>query len=185
MIFEKLSDNKIKIVLSKEDIKIRNIISTDLLSDHLKVQSIVQELLIEARKKLNFITEDCDLVVESILSNNEDFIFTVTKLYDDSNNCTSQHMVLILKLKNLGDFLNFCTYVDNFTTQNLPEYLSLYLYNNEYYLYVYNSPFISKYFFNSLVEFGEIVPFSNYLIGAFQEYGKKVLDSSSFSNSIK
>ena len=46
MVFEKLSDNKIKIILSKEDMKVRNIEDKALLSNHLEVQSVVQDLLL-------------------------------------------------------------------------------------------------------------------------------------------
>lgn len=185
MIFEKLSDNKIKIILSKEDMKVRNIEDKALLSNHLEVQSVVQDLLLEAEKRVDFKTADDDLVVESVLSSNGDFVFTITKLCTDSDNTVFLHNVVILKLKNLGDFISFCTYVNNLDNKDSLGCLSLYLYNGEYYLCIYNYPFAPQHLLNSLVEFGDVMPFSDYLIGAFQEYGKKLLDSSGIDNCIK
>ena len=185
MIFEKLSDNKIKIILSKEDMRIKNIEDKALLSNHLEVQAVVQDLLLEAEKRFDFKTADDDLIVESVLSSNGDFVFTITKLCNDFDNTAFLHNVVILKLKNLGDFISFCTYVNNLDNKEVLGCLSLYLYNGEYYLCIYNYPFAPQYLLNSLVEFGDVMPFSDYLIGAFQEYGKKLLDSSGIDNCIK
>lgn len=204
MKIEKLTDNKIRIILnldelSKNDLDIKNIAQN---SD--KAQSLFKSILKEAEKQVGFSVQNCRVFVE-IFSTSEGFIiFTLTRYknsiptensskkvsFKRKNTCISAKNA-IYKFNNFEEFCNFCTYCNNTELSNLKglcKNISLYIYNNLYYLVFSNINVDYKninLFYTSISEFSNLVSNSAVFKGKLSEHGKMIFRSNAISNGIK
>ena len=189
MKFEKLTNNKIRIIFSLQDMKLNNISAQAFLSDRLISQKILQNILLEAEKEIGFKTEDSKLLVEAIKSPEGGFIFTITKLVSqkDENVDTSSNM--FIKFDNFDNFYCLCTYINNLNypkSQMLLKNFSLILYNGTYYLRIFNfDNNLPTSVINALSEFGEVLPFSPELDGTLHEYGKIIFNKNAINKCLK
>lgn len=181
MKFEKITDNKIKVVFTLEDMSLNNISAKSFLSNNSISPQIFQDMLKEAEKQLGFQADDSKLLVEAIMSADGGLIFTITKLSDyiKTNNFSN----IIFQFENLDNFLSFCTYIENIDNFNN---LSVILYNNMYYLCFssFNDK-IHNYFYNILTEFANPIPYSSSFDGLLHEYGKVILNNDTIQKFIK
>ena len=97
MKFEKITDSKIKIIFSLEDMNSNNISAKSFLSNSSVSQKILQNILKEAEKQVGFQTDDSKLLVEAIMSTGGGLIFTITKL----SNHIKYNDFSILKLRKI------------------------------------------------------------------------------------
>lgn len=181
MKFEKITDSKIKIIFSLEDMNSNNISAKSFLSNSSVSQKILQNILKEAEKQVGFQTDDSKLLVEAIMSTGGGLIFTITKLsnhikYNDFSN-------MFFEFENFNNFLSFCPYLENINNFND---LSVILYNGSYYLHISFFDEIShNYFYNILTEFANPILYSDTFEGILNEYGKVILDKSNIMSFIK
>ena len=178
MKFEKLTDTKIRIILSITDIESNNLSIDDVLSNSNDSQKLLNTLITRAEKELDFKTEDSQLLVEAISSCSDEYIFTITKLLEDKIYCCKNNTYFIFKFDCFDDFVNLCTFLKNFSYLCLKEIsrnFSLVYYNNTYYLRFIESEYSSiviDYIKTLFEEFGKDVSNCAGIDGILNEYGK-------------
>ena len=182
MKIEKLTNEKIKIILSKDDINKVDISINDFLDDKDVSQNILNYILEKAEKEINFNTENSDILVEIITKFEGGFIFTITKFNSENDNSNISN--LIFKFDNFENFLEFCRYIKNFS-QIKEQDFSLILYKNEYYLSIFNIFAFKIDFYSILCEFAEPIELTSGLVGTLNEYGKTIFERKTFKENIE
>lgn len=179
MKFEKINDTKIKIIISLQDMESNNISVENILSNSADSQKFLETIITKAEKKLGFKPEDSKLLIEALPSN-KDCIFTITKLLDETIYCTQNHTSFIFMFDNFDDFINLCTYLNNFSylcLKDISRNFSLIYYNSTYYLRfidVENCSVVLEYIKTFITEFGKDVSNSVGIEGILNEYGKVI-----------
>ncbi|MBP3596006.1 MAG: adaptor protein MecA [Clostridia bacterium] len=141
MKINQIENDKIEIILSKEDLEFNKISFHALMSNSTQSQKLFLSMLEFAEKEIGFKTHNYDVAIETIALNNSDFILTITRLkkfnefeikkfkigrkkYDHSNT---------YKFKNFNDFYDFYKIV-----KFSPDFAKcLFFFNNDFY-YIYN-----------------------------------------------
>ena len=82
MKFEKLTDNKIRVIFNTNDINKKSIKFEELLLATPKSQKFILSILDEAKEQLDFDTTGHKLFIESFLKDDGVIIFTITKYLD-------------------------------------------------------------------------------------------------------
>lgn len=86
MRFEKLNENKIRIILDTKDLEKNNVDFHFFMSNPLASQKLFIDMLNKAEKELNFATENYNLKVEAIQVSTGDFILTITRTIPEKDN---------------------------------------------------------------------------------------------------
>lgn len=189
MKFEKLNDSKLKIIISIHDMEQSNVSVQNLFYDSEPSQELLQNMLQLAEKEVGFKVDDSKLLVEAILSSDEECTFTITKLQENSKNI-SENNNFIFKFNTFDTFIELCTFLNNFSDLNLKDFsqnFSLILYNNTYYLYnsdVENFSVLLDYMKNVFAEFGTNVSDSPSIHGILNEYGKVIFEKNAIIKCI-
>ena len=79
MKIEKLTENKIRIILNVEDLEKNNIDLHSFMSNSIESQSLFIDILNQAEHEVGFSTKDCKILIEALASSDGNFIFTITK----------------------------------------------------------------------------------------------------------
>ena len=82
MKFEKLSENKIRITLTVNDLKEKDINFHDFMSNPLESQDIFLDILKEAKEKIGFNTTDYKVKIEALAMIDGDFIVNITRILE-------------------------------------------------------------------------------------------------------
>jgi len=190
MKFEKITDTKIKIILSLQDMESNNLSVENVLSNSADSQKLLDLMINKAEKELGFKPDDSQLLVEAVVPSNEECIFTITKLLDDKI-CFPQHgNSFIFKFDCFDDFINLCTFLNNFSYLCLKEIsknFSLFYYNNTYYLKYVESEYSSivlDYIKTLFEEFGKDVSHTSGIDGVLNEYGKVIFSKNAILKCI-
>ena len=190
MKFEKLTDTKIRIILSLKDMESNNLSVESVLSNSDETQKLIESIINQAEKKLGFRAGDSQLLVEAIAPSSKECIFTITKLLEE-NVCTRKYFEsFIFKFEKFDDFINLCTFLKNLSYLNLKSFsknFSLIFYNNTYYLKLTelgNSCMIIDYVKSLFEEFGKDVSCSVGIEGVLNEYGKMVFEKNAILKCI-
>ena len=80
MKIEKLTENKIRIILNIEDLETNNIDFESVLNNTPETQTLILSILNQAEKEVGFYTKDSKILIEALASFDGNFIFTITKL---------------------------------------------------------------------------------------------------------
>lgn len=190
MKFEKLTDTKIRIILSIKDIESNNLSMDDVLSNSKDSQKLLNTLITKAEQELGFKTEDSQLLVEAISSCSDEYIFTITKLLEDKIYCCKNNNYFIFKFDCFDDFVNLCTFLKNFSYLCLNEIsknFSLIFYNNNYYLKFVEaecSSIVIDYIKCLFEEFAQDVSHSAGIDGVLNEYGKVIFSKNAIMKCI-
>lgn len=203
MKIEKITDNKIRIIVNLDDLAKKNIDLHTLMSNSIESQSLFMDMLDEAEKKVGFSTKNCKTFIEALASSDGHFIFTITK--EDKPVDTYKKKSVRIKRKtakinsttgiyefgNFEEFCTFCTYINNSNFKNFKNFakdFSLYLYNNTYYLIVsnfnLNNPNL-KGFYALFTEFARPVINPESFECKLTEYGKPIMKRNAISRCIK
>lgn len=183
MKFEKLTDNKIRVIFNTNDINKKSIKFEELLLATPKSQKFILSILDEAKEQLDFDTTGHKLFIESFLKDDGVIIFTITKYLDSpkkkpANKRKPSEKCKVYKFETFDDFLDFKTFINNTPVVNIiNKNSSLYNYNNTYFLLIdkfnsRNKNYIS--FNNTLLEFSNSVQNSALLKLKLYEYGKLI-----------
>lgn len=192
MKFEKLNENKLRIIITSKDLIEKNIDFHSFMSNSLETQDIFLDILEKAEKEVGFITKNHKVRIEAFALNNEDFIFTVTKLSDNLEKDIFKQGKLKFKRKkaisslsqsvyrftSLDDFLNFALAVQNSDIKSITalcKSIILYTYKNYYYLVFTDINNEFKYYnklFSLITEFGSYVNNSELFAYKLSECGK-------------
>ena len=206
MKIEKLTENKIRIILKQEDFKDKSMDIQKLLLSTPESQSLFLEILDRAKKEVNFDTDGYKLLIEAYFQNDDVFMFTITK-YIESNNKfknkpkrylttkkksqTLNCSCYIYQLNNFEDFCNFCDFVNknnNINLKSLFKTSTLYLYNDTYYLVIDGINFSNKSlkpFHVSLLEFSTFLTYTKNFNFKLKEHGKAIIKNTAINTGIK
>lgn len=206
MKIEKLTENKIRIILKKEDFKDKAININQVLLEEPESQKLFLEILTKAEKEVAFDTTGHKLLIEANVQNNDTFIFTITKyLEKDLTNDQLHKKVLTVRKKsqlfntstliynfaNFEDFCEFCDFIHNnhsLNIKNLYKSAILYLFNNTYYLVIdkinlsNNSILVLH---TSLLEFSNLENYTKNFKFKLKEHGKIIMKNNAISTGIK
>jgi len=190
MKFEKLTDIKIRIILSLKDMETNHISVEDILANSADSQKLIESIITQAEKKLGFKAGDSQLLVEAIAPSSKECVFTITKLLEE--NCCAKKYInsFIFKFEKFDDFINLCIFLKNLSYLNLKSFsknFSLIFYNNTYYLRLTEpgtSCMIIDYIKSLFEEFGKDVSCSIGIDGFLNEYGKVVFEKNAILKCI-
>ncbi len=198
MKIEKLTDNKIRIILRNDDLKDKNIDIRKILLTTPESQKLFLEILNKAKKEINFDTEGHKILIEAYFQNDDVFIFTITK-YIDSKNRPKKFLTAkkvhtscyIYQFNDFEDFCDFCSFLNknnNIDLKHLFKSSILYFYNNTYYLIVDNIDAFHKslnLFHSSLSEFSTFLAYTKNFKFKLKEHGKIVIKNNAIKTGIK
>ena len=190
MKFQKLSENKLKIILSNDELP--NSKSFDeFVSDSSDARHTFLEILDRAYDEVGFNTRDYKIKIDASALKNGNFVFTVTRLVKMKKNIKSAKPKRIIKdydsnyaiykFEDFEDFCNFCEFakkVNLYNLNDLAKKIELYLYNNNYYLSIYkiNEDFynIGK-FYSLITEFCRFYSSKDLFICLLKEKGNLII----------
>lgn len=204
MKIEKLTENKIRIILKQEDFKDKLIDVQKLVLTTPESQSLLLEILNKAKKEVNFDTDGHKLLVEAFLPSDDIFVFTITKYTEPQfNQNSSPKRYLTVKRKNhipntsysmyefkcFEDFCDFCDFAsNNINLKGIFKSSVLYFYNNTYYLVITNINIAHKllpHFHSILLEFSTFLNYSNTFHLKLKEHGKIFVKNNAINTGIK
>ncbi len=204
MKFEKVSDTKIRVILTPEDLIKEHIDFHSFMTNSAESQDLFLNILDKAEKEIGFITQDCKIRIETLAMSGGDFIFTVTKLLPD--NTSDLHIRkkvkvrrkkvsmssnnLVYKFDCFDDFCEFSNFVSNNTIYSklkIAKSILLYSYNNYYYLVFKNlNTNLSdiRNFFSGISEFCTYVNNSDVFMYKLQERGKIIFKNNAITKCL-
>ena len=206
MKIEKLTENKIRIILNLEDLKKKHLDLHSFMSNSIESQNLFADILTQAEKEVGFSTKNCKILIEALASSEGDFIFIITKHnLDAPQKETTKKKTLNIKRKthkldvekaiySFHDFEEFCLFCSHLyhnplkDIKKLAKKISLYLYNNTYYLVLnnINTAYSDlKCFYASVAEFGELVSNSPHFESKLIEHGKLIMKHNAITKGIK
>lgn len=168
MKIKKISNDKLKIILSSNDLDEKNIDIDSFLANPIESQNLFFEILDLAEEKYDFDIENNRAIVEAIsLDDNNIFILTITKLKTD--NCTYNSSSKVYCFEDVNDLLNFYSVIKKNNIQIAKS--NIYQLENKYYFSLDEK---NKDLENYLLEFS--YPIKNFSLfqDIFLEYGQKV-----------
>ena len=204
MKIEKLTDNKIRIIIDLDELPEKDINMHNLTANNDKTYSLFQNILKEAEKQVGFKVQNCKLFVEAYFSSEGYVIFTLTKYKNEKTEshsrkklkvkrrCISNYFEnAIYKFNNFEEFCTFCTYCNNTKLSDLKDFaktISLYEYKNLYYLVFLDINKNFKYanlFYTSISEFCNLASDSMTFKSKLDEYGKVIFKVNAIKRGIK
>ena len=213
MKIEKLTDNKIRIIMNIEDIeKNTNDIHT-FFDNIMNSQNLFLDILQKAEKEVDFHTEGCKLLIETFSTLEDVIVFTITKYSSTENNSINKDTTLnndskrklIVKRKtntpslknavyqfdNFDYFCDFCnsiSKIENLSIDKLAKKIVLYNYQNKFFLIFKDINFKDKYIhkvFNILSEFSKFQNFSAHFEYKLTEHGKIYIKNNAIVKGIQ
>ena len=204
MRFEKLSNDKIRIILNLQDLEDNDIDYQSFMSNSSDTQKLFMDILDEAEEQIGFKTKDYKLMVEALATFDGDFIITVTRSLPDINTYKKKTIMAKRKSANLNtdtiiykfnSYDDICDFVLLLKNKNIPGLItftksfSLYIYKSNYYLIMenINKDFIGiKQFLCALTaEFGKSVNNSNLFKSRLSEYGNLIIKNNFYKTISK
>ena len=173
--------------------------------------SLFQNILSEAEKQVGFKVQNCRLLVEAFFTSEGYIVFTLTRYKNEVGSTSTSTSTLarpkkvkfkrktpdgscsnaIYKFNTFEEFCNFCTYCNSSKLSDLKSFaknISLYEYNNLYYL-VFTNINVDykniKLFYTSISEFSNLISNSITLKSKLDEYGKIIFKTNAIKNGIK
>lgn len=193
MKIEKLTENKIRVVVNSSDFKFDN-----LNLDNFK-QTFIINLLERAKKEVGFETDGYKLLIETYSSNDDFIAFIITKYFSLEKKIPVVKRKLpklnennfLYKFDSFKEFCEFCNCINktkNFNIKNLSKNINLYNYKNTYYLLLnnINNCCINKItLFSILSEFSKPLKFSNTFENKLIEYGNLIIEKNTVEQALR
>ena len=185
MKIEKLSEDKIKITITMDDLVARIIDWDSFIYNSPASQDLFWDLMIEAEKEYGFDVNDSMIYVEASASNSGNFTFIVTKTEEkpqfkvntpkyskDSEKLKRKKIPYffkngIYKFETFDDVCAFCKTANN---KNILD-TTLYSYENKYYLKAGMIPA------TSILEYSEVVKSTSLIESRIKEFGNLIIES--------
>lgn len=205
MKIEKLTENKIRVIVSSEDLKNNNLDYQTIMEKPIESQKLFLEMLLKAEKEVGFYTEGCKLLVEAFSSSDGLFVFTITKYVEKTvtpsikpkvktkkkvKEVNPKSTTSIYQFSSFEEFCEFCTAIHNTTCQSkqLAKSIALYLFNNTYYLILSNINTDYAYihsFYSTISEFASLASHSETFKMKLLEHGKAIMKRNAIETGIK
>ena len=186
MKIEKITENKIRVILKHEHFNTKSLNS----------ENILLEILDVAKSKYNFNTDGYKLLIESFLEENDIYILTITKFNEKKAIKTFKKSAILdnttslnYKFESFDDFCDFCKFIKMSNLKlDLYKKSILYFYNNTYYL-VFTDISMSdkniKILHSFLIDFSTVFNHSETFKNKLNEHGKIIFKSNALSSGIK
>ena len=206
MKFEKLNENKIRIILTNQDLIEKNIDFNSFMSNSIETQDLFFDMLEEAEQKIGFITKDHKIKIEALAMADGDFVLTITRFEKkDEKDSHLQYKNRRVKVKrkqnkldsenlvySFNSFEDFCLFASNVKNikniNSIAKSTILYTYNSCYYLQLtklnVEHPYIKK-ICTTITEFGTYVNNSDLFSSKLNERGKIVLKNNAIKLCLK
>lgn len=206
MKIEKLTENKIRIILNQSDLNVKDFDIHLITSKTLEYQNFFADMLKQAKKEVGFNTDGCKLLIESFTSD-DTMIFTITKYsleeIKNSKNTSKNKLTVkrktlnisnkhaIYQFKNFDEFCSFCECIsknNDCDIKKLSKNVSLYSYHNTYYLLVKNIDTSYKHiktFYYIASEFSSLEAFSFAFENKLIEHGEVIIKKNAITIGIK
>lgn len=207
MKFEKLSENKLRIILSIKDLEEKDIDFHDFMSNSLETQDLFLDMLEEAEEQVGFNTRNYRVKIEALAMTDMNFIVTVTRMVPETEKQNSitprkkfkvrrkesktEAKQMIYKFNCFDDYCNFIEYLHKNgleSSTNIAKEVSVYTYKNQYYLILNNINLEydnTLKFCNSIIEFASFIHNTNLFISKLYECGNIVIKNNAIKNSLK
>ena len=206
MKIEKLTENKIRVIVNSEDLKNNNLDYQTIMEKPIESQKLFLEMLLKAEKEVGFYTEGYKLLVEAFSSPDGLFVFTITKYIEKPTTPSNKPKVTpkkkiknvnpksntsIYKFSSFEEFCEFCTAmhnIPNFQSKQLAKTIALYLFNDTYYLILSNINTESIYihaFYSTISEFANLASHSETFKMKLLEHGKAIMKRNAIETGIK
>lgn len=206
MKIEKLTENKIRIILNVEDLETNHIDFNSVLNNTPETQTLILSILNQAEKEVGFYVQDSKILIEAIASFDGDFVFTITKTPPQTNGLTFSRKKpkakrkslkidsdsIIYSFKNFNEFCDFCKalHIEFLSHENIKmicKNTSLYFYENTYYLLISDINKNYEYlgmFFSVISEFTDRVNNYKNFDAKLIEHGKPIFKTNAISDTI-
>lgn len=205
MKIEKLTENKIRIIMNTNELNDKNMDLQSLAQNTDMAQALFRSILEEAKKQVGFVVNDSKLLVEAFSTSDGLFVITFTKFKNtiDSQNKLAKKVYFkrktpcklcknaIYEFRGFDEFCSFCTYANNSKLSDLKKLaknISLYEYHSLYYLVFtdINPDFaFLNLFYASISEFAKMISSSISYKSKLDEHGKIIFKSNAIKNGIK
>lgn len=202
MKIEKLTENKIRVIINSDELGINNINFYNIMTKAIETQEIFSDILKKAEKEVGFHTDGCKLLIEAFSSLDDIFVFTITKYLPDNNfkkkkliakrrSFDKMSQQAICCFESFDAFCEFCKAINclhRVDSSKLAKNITLYLWKDTYYLILKNIN--TKYeninlFYSTLSEFGKLLSFSNVFEYKLLEHGKVLIKKNAIDIGIK
>ncbi len=130
MQIKKINNNKLKVILSSNDLNKKNVDIDSFLSNSIESQDLFFEILDLAEEKYDFDIENNKAIVETVSLDNNLFVLTITKFKNDLAT-TYSNLSKLYYFENIDDFFNIYNYLNNYN-------FSLYKFLSNYFLVIHN-----------------------------------------------
>lgn len=195
MKIEKLTENKIRVIINSDELGNSNDINLhNIMSKAMETQEIFSNILKQAEKEVDFHTDGCKLLIEAFSSLEDIFVLTITKYYPETSQ-TNPKKKLVVKRKTFNKmasqaichfetfdaFCEFCTSLKSLHKINvvtLAKTIRLFMWKNTYYLVLKNINTQTenlKLFYSTLSEFGKLLSCSEHFEAKLLEHGKIII----------
>lgn len=207
MKIEKLTDNKIRVIVNPTDLNIEKVDINLIINKALEYQNFFSKVLEQAKEELNFDTTNCKLLIEAFSISDDILIFTITKYSSNektsTTNNTKKKLIakrksiniskknLICKFQTFDEFCDFCNCIYSFKYFDMKQFsknISLYLYHDTYYLVIKSidtSYKNIKTFYHIMSEFSICNSFSSSFENKLIEHGKIIIKKNAIEVGIK
>ena len=192
MKIEKLTENKIRVIIPSEELGL-NTNNINAMHKAFEMQEVFLNILKKAEKEVDFQTDGCKLLIEAFSSSEDIFVFTITKYLPEKD---EKKKKLIVKRKNYNQvngnysickfdsfdtFCSFCNSVKCIHKSENDKFIKntvLYLWKDVYYLVFRNMNINEKdknLIFSTLSEFAKFVSYSDNFESKLLEHGKVII----------
>lgn len=205
MKFEKLSENKIRITLTIQDLAEKEIDFRTFMSNSIESQDILLDMLEEAKKETGFDPENYNLRIEALAMADTSFIFTITKeLPDEKTKLPKRKFKIKRKCLNptsaqavyaFATFDDFCSFLQYLKESkiledisNIADSIMLYEYKQKYYLLMnsIHSEVVNKLrFYTTITEFAKYVTNSKVFASKLTECGNLIMEHNALEIGLK
>ena len=211
MKFEKINDDKIKVILNISDLSTQNVDFHSFMSNPLGSQDFFSSILDAAEKKIGFNTKDYNIKIEILSLSNIDFVITLTRLpikvpsavttktqfLDNKNHyikmVKKEHptssSIIIYCFDNFNDFYDFSLLISDMQfSKSIAKKVVLYAYNEKYYLLIdtLNVNQSENYKIYSIItDFATYVLNSDVFSKKLSEYGKIIIKNNAINFASK
>ena len=120
MKIEKLTENKIRIILKSADLKVEHIDVKAIMTKNTENQDFFFDLLEMAKAEVGFDAEGCKVLIEAFSPSDENVVFTITKYPSIEKKKSTQKLKIKKKVKKLQEQIK----LGKITTQEAHKYLT-------------------------------------------------------------
>ena len=201
MKIEKLTENKIRIILKDLDLQDKSLNLNQLFLNTQHTHSLLLEILNKAKSEYDFDTDGCKLLIEGFFNVDDSYVFTITKYKEKSSNqkryisiknnninCSNKPIYSFINFDDFCDFCNLLNENKHIVLKNLLKNSILYLFNDTYYLEIEElntSNELYKTFISYISEFSSKLNCNKNFDAKLKEYGKIIIKKNALQTGIK